>query len=85
MIRSEEERLANKKQQLARLAAKGTPEYPVLYAKQPEQIRLAAENKVKREAEREATDALKRAVIAAGEEAANLWKTNELTTLGAEQ
>ncbi len=83
MIRSEEERLANKKQQLARLAAKGTPQYPVLYAKQPEQIRLAAENKAQRAIEREAKDAFVRAIVAAGEDAASLWGTNDLTTLGA--
>ena len=86
MIRSEEERVARKAGQLARLTRKGDPDYPVLYAQQPDQIRLAAEQKAQRAAEREAKDALKRAVIAAGEDAASLWKTpNDMTTLGADQ
>lgn len=75
MILSAEERAAKKKGQMARLAAKGTPGYARLYAQQPEQIKLAAEAKAKQLADREAKDALKRAVIAAGDDAASLWST----------
>lgn len=75
MLLSAEERAAKKKGQTARLAAKGSPGYARLYAQQPEQIKLAAEAKAKRQADQDAKDALKRAVIAAGDEAASLWST----------
>jgi hypothetical protein len=54
MTKSEQERAALKKAQLARLAAKGTPEYPALYAAQPQQVRKAAEYKAQRDAARAA-------------------------------
>lgn len=76
MILSAEERAAKKQSQMARLAAKGTPGYARVYAQQPDQIRLAAEAKAKRQADQDAKDALKRAVIAAGDEAASLWSTS---------
>ena len=63
-----EVRKALKKQQLARLAAKGTPEYPALYAAQPEQLRLAAEYQAERKIRRDFKEAAKaRALIEAGE------------------
>lgn len=81
MILSAEERAAKKKGQVARLAAKGTPGYAVMYAQQPEQIKLATEAKAKRKADQDAKDALKRAVIAAGEDAASLWSAgNDMRT-----
>ncbi len=73
MILSTEERAARKKAQVARIGAKGTPQYAVLYAQQPEQIRLRAKAEAKRAAEKEAADAVKRATLAAGDEAASLW------------
>ncbi len=58
MILSQAARDAAKKAQLARLALKGTPEYPEMYAKQPEQIRIAAEQRAARKVRREAKEAL---------------------------
>jgi hypothetical protein len=79
VIITPEERSAKKKAQVARVGAKGTPQYAVLYAQQPEQIRLKAKAEAKRAAEREAADAIKRATLAAGDEAASLWgSANEM-------
>ncbi|KKN64465.1 hypothetical protein LCGC14_0491530 [marine sediment metagenome] len=83
MIRSDEERQAAKKVQVARLAVKGSPGYPALYAKQPDQIRIAEEAAAARKIEREASEALKAATLAAGAEAASLWESNDLSTVGA--
>lgn len=49
---SEDARAAQKEAQLARLAAKGSPEYPQIYAQQPDQIRIAAEQGAARAKER---------------------------------
>ena len=57
MITSEKTQKARKKAQMARLAMKGTPEYPAMYAAQPEQVRKAAEYKAIRKAERDAKHA----------------------------
>lgn len=73
MIITSEERAAKKKAQVARLGAKGTPQYAVLYAQQPEQIRLKAKADAQRAAERQAADALKQATLDAGDAAASLW------------
>ena len=73
MITSPEERSARKKAQVARLGAKGTPQYAVLYAQQPAQIRKKAKAEAQRAADREAAEAIKRATLAAGDEAASLW------------
>ncbi|KKL67091.1 hypothetical protein LCGC14_2138450 [marine sediment metagenome] len=63
-----EVRKALKKQQLARLAAKGTPEYPALYAAQPEQVRKAAEYGAERKIRRDLKEAAKvRAIVEAAE------------------
>lgn len=43
MIGSIQTRVKQKEAQLARLAAKGTPEYGDIYAAQPDQIRIKAE------------------------------------------
>ncbi len=58
MFVSEAANAAAKKAQLARLALKGTPEYPAMYAKQPEQIRIAAEQQAARKVRRDAKEAL---------------------------
>lgn len=75
MIITPEERAARKKAQVARIAAKGSPQYPVLYAQQPEQIRLKAKADAQRAADRQAAEALKQATLVAGDEAASLWGT----------
>ena len=63
-----EVRKALKKQQLERLAAKGTPEYPALYASQPEQLRKAAEYQADRKIRRDLKEAAKlRAIVEANE------------------
>ena len=76
MITSPEVRAVNKRAQLARLAAKGTPEYPELYAKQPAQIRLRAEKTAVRKAEREARIALILAGAKEAEEAASMFENS---------
>jgi len=43
MILSKQAMAARKEAQKTRLAAKGSDEYPALYASQPEQMRIAAE------------------------------------------
>ncbi len=66
-----EVRKALKTQQLQRLAAKGTPEYPALYASQPEQLRKAAEYQAERKIIRDLKTAAKlRAIVEASEGAA---------------
>ena len=84
VARSPEARTAAKKAQLARLAAKGSPEYPALYASQPEQIRKGAEQRAERAKHRE----MKAAVIALATSEANkavdvFSKAGNLTTKGA--
>lgn len=48
---------ARKDAQLARIAAKGSPDYHLLYAKQPAQVARAIELGAKRKAERDAVSA----------------------------
>ena len=55
-------RAAMKDEQIARLAAKGSPDYPILYAKQPHIVA----GRATQEAEREAQELLARAAEAAG-------------------
>jgi len=76
---SEETQAARKKAQLARLAAKGTPGYPALYASQPEQIRIAAEQGKARQAEREAKNAINAAKLKAANEAVDVFSNAEVT------
>lgn len=57
MQRTDAERAARKQAQKARVAAKGTPQYPYLYAQQPEQIRLAETQTASRLAQKAAKDA----------------------------
>ena len=83
MIRSAEEREALKKAHLARLAAKGSPDYPALYASQPEQQRKAAANAAARKAERDAKDAIQRATVDAAAGAVDAF-SGGLSTKGAE-
>lgn len=75
---SEDTRAAQKKAQLARLAAKGTPEYLALYASQPEQIRIAAEQGAQRKAERDAKNALNAAKLKAANEAVEVFGSLEV-------
>lgn len=67
-------RAALKEQQLARLAAKGTPEYPALYAAQPEQLRLAAEYEAERKIRRDIKAAAKAVALREANEGANVFK-----------
>jgi len=69
-----EVRKALKKQQLARLAAKGTPEYPALYAAQPEQVRKAAEYGAERKIRRDLKEAAKVRAIVEAAEGADVFK-----------
>lgn len=75
---SSETRAAEKKAQLARLAAKGSPEYPQIYAQQPSQIRKAVEQKAARKKAR----ALKNAAdgVALGDAAAAVAGFESITT-----
>jgi hypothetical protein len=75
---SEETRAARKKAQLSRLAAKGTPDYPALYASQPEQVRIAVEQGAQRKAQREAKDALNQAVLKSSNEAVEVFGNLEV-------
>jgi len=75
---SDEARAAAKEAQLARLAAKGTPEYPALYASQPEQIRIAAEQGVQRKALHDAKGALSTAKLQAANEALEVFGNLEV-------
>ena len=52
MVGSQQTRAKQKEAQLARLAAKGTPEYGEIYAAQPDQIRIQAEQYAARQEER---------------------------------
>ncbi len=54
MLLSPEARAARKSMHLARLAAKGSANYPALYANQPAQVAKAAENAERAQALREA-------------------------------
>ncbi len=78
MILSEEARAAAKKAQLARLAARGTPEYPALYASQPAQVRKAAEQGAIRKAERDAKNALSDAMQKSANEAVEIFGNLEV-------
>ncbi len=80
MILSEETRAARKKAQLTRLAAKDTDieNYPALYASQPEQQRIAAEQGAQRKAQREAKDALNQAALQSANEAVDVFGSLEV-------
>lgn len=60
-------RSAAKKAQIARLAAKGSPDYPAIYAKQPDQIRIAAEQGAARKVRRDEKKAQDAAALSAAE------------------
>lgn len=74
-----EERAAEKEAQLARLAAKGTPEYPILYAQQPAQVRLREEAAVKRAAARKAQAAIRSLNMQDANASAAIFKGVNLT------
>lgn len=57
MKMTDAERAARKSAQLARVAAKGSPDYPELYAKQPEQQRLREQQQTERRLERQKAEA----------------------------
>lgn len=79
MFISNEVQAAKKSAQIARIAAKGTPEYPTLYASQPEQIRIAAEQKKERAVRREAKEVLEAAGIRTANEAVSVFGSVGLT------
>ncbi len=64
---------AQKTAQLSRLAAKGKPGYAALYASQPEQIRIAAEQGKARKAIRAAKEALNLGARKAANEAVDVF------------
>ena len=70
MILSESARAAAKKAQLARLAAKGSPDYPKIYANQPAQIRRAIKLKAERKVFHDAKMAVNAAATADADAAA---------------
>ncbi len=75
---SNEANAAAKKAQLVRLKAKGTPEYGALYASQPAQIRIAAEQGAQRKAEHEAKNALSTAILKSSAEAVKIFGSLEV-------
>lgn len=79
MFISNEVQAACKKAQIVRLAAKGTPEYPALYAAQPEQVRKAAEQQKERAVRREVKQALEAAGIRTANEAVATFGSVDLT------
>lgn len=81
--RDPEVRKALKKQQLARLAVKGTPEYVGLYASQPDQIAIANEQVEVRQARKAAKDALHGAILKNVEETTNVFLGAAKPTKGA--
>lgn len=70
---SQSTRSAQKTAQLARLAAKGKPGYGALYASQPEQVRIAAEQGKERKAIRDAKNSLNLAALKAAGETADVF------------
>ena len=79
---SQEAHTARKRAQLARLAAKGSPEYPAIYAAQPEQIRIAKEQGAARKVIRDAKNAINTAALVAANVGAKDVE-NIATTKGA--
>jgi hypothetical protein len=61
---SADARASRKQAQLARIEKKGDPDYPLLYAKQPHEIKVAAEQGAQRKAIRAAKVALEIAMQA---------------------
>ena len=57
-VRSLEAQKAAKMAQLARLGAKGSPDYAALYAAQPAQVRKAEEQRAERQKEARIRDAI---------------------------
>ena len=74
----EKTRAAEKEAQLARLAAKGTPEYPALYAAQPSQLRKAAGYNATRALQRDAKNAVNQTKLDDATEAAGAFGTLEV-------
>lgn len=75
-----EERTARKNAQLARIAVKGSPEYPILYAQQPDQIRKAREQKAVRDAARQAQAAIQSLHVQDANAAVNIFNGVNLTS-----
>jgi hypothetical protein len=80
---SSETQAARKKAQLARLAAKGSPEYAAIYAQQPEQLIIAAEQGAARKAVREAKAAHNTAALVAANVAAGDFGNIKVSKKGA--
>jgi len=79
MYISVEVQAAKKRAQMARIAAKGTPEYAALYASQPAQVRIAAEQKAQRAVRREMKQALEAEGIKTANEAVSVFGSVDLT------
>ena len=79
MIGSPTVRAARKKAQRARIAAKGSKEYSKLYASQPDQVRIAAEQTAARKVRRAAQLAIENAIGA--DAAASADSFGNLTTV----
>ncbi len=80
MYGTTEERAARKKLQLARIAAKGTPEYHEMYAKNPVIIARAAAIAAERELIRQAKIAKASRVVSEAEEAAEAFTSGPRLT-----
>ena len=77
---SPEARAAEKKAQLARLAAKGTPGYVKMYASQPAEIRKGEIQRAARKVERDKKNAASVAAISAAQDAVAVFKPANITT-----
>lgn len=73
-------RAAQKTAQLARLAAKGKPGYAALYASQPEEVRIAAEQGKARKVVRDAKEALNLAALKAAGESADVFSAAKVSS-----
>lgn len=85
MRMSEEARAIRKKAQLARLATKTQPGYPALYASQPHQIAIAAEQGAERRLARSIRNQAQTAAIAAAESATSVFTGAALTDGNVDQ
>jgi hypothetical protein len=69
---------ARKEAQLARLKAKGTPEYPALYASQPSQLRKAVTYNAQRKVVRDAKNAANAEILKDANEAVDVFNSLEV-------
>ena len=83
MICSPEARAARKKAQLARDAASSKPGFAALYASQPHEIRIAAEQGAIRKAERAAKNAIAALSHADADASAEIFSDGSMATAQA--